>query len=255
MENLKVATRANRALKSTRPAKRQKTSSYPDKMWLVLELVYMKVLQQKLVQHMYTGHNSAEEVIDQIYDTAYSCAPDVMKTGCVCKNTKGLLEKYVASEQKRILSSKFTWMSVIKEGVNLCYAGAYNTCFFLCSSKQGFFPMDKWMPSFNFMRHTLSFNGRTFGTLHVTRMMRRKKKGEKITSHFLVAKLTVSTSDDKHVDFEPFVVEVDKMWWEESLWDSEEHVNPPELMAWLGKQNRDINRYVVGQARDFFQCS
>ena len=253
MENLKVATRANHALKSTRPAKRQKTSSYPDKMWLVLELVYMKVLQQWLVRNDMTGHNFHTRVIDQIYDTAYTVPPDVAKTGCVCKHTRGMLQKYIESQQKRILCSMFTWSSVIQYGVGLCDFLTYDRYFSSFRyEKRNFFPMDRWMPSFNYVRNTLSSNGKPFGTLHVTRITkRRKEKRKTITSHILVAKLTVYTSDGQPVDFEPFEVEVDKMCWEE--W--EQDVEPQELLDWRNRLFVKINKYAFGQARDFFKCS
>ena len=255
MENLKVATRANRALKSTRPAKRQKTSSYPDKMWLVLELVYMKVLQQWLVKHDRTGHNSYACVIDQAYDNAYTVPPDIAKIGCVCKHMKGILDKYVASEQKRILCSMFTWKYGVLAGVELCDAWTYDGYFTAYyNNKTDFFPMDRWLPAFNNVRHTLSFNGEPFGTLHVTRITKRREvKRETITSHILYAKLTVSTSDGQCVDFEPLEVEVDKMCWEESIF--EEGVEPQELLDWRNRLFVKINKYAFGQARDFFKCS
>lgn len=242
MKNLQV-TRP--AFESERPTKKQKKLNYPDKMHLVLKLVYMHILQQRLVKHKFTSHNEDIGYVDQIYDTKYTYSPDVLRTGSVCKETRTMLEEYGVSEIQRILSNKFTWMKIIKDGVNLCYSSTYIKQHYSeqpHSSDLPFYPMHAWMSNFNFVRHTLSFRGETFGTLHVTRISNKDK------SNRLVARLTISASDD----LKPFVVEAHNMCFEESTNDSDEDFDASGFLAWQSKQNIDINNYVVRQAIHFF---
>lgn len=249
MENFKVA---KRALKHTE--KEQKTCSYPDNTWFVLEL-YMQFANQGLVRHGMTGYDFHERVIDQVYDTAYTVPPDVAKTGSVCKYTRGLLQKYIESQQKSILCSMFTWKGIIQDGVRLCDFWTYDRYFSsFRPKKRNFYPMDRWMQHCNYVRNTLSFNGKPFGTMQVTRVMKRhKEKRKTITSHILVARLTVYTSDGRSFDFEPIEIEVHKMCWEESTWEQDEE--PQELLDWRNGLFVRINKYAFGQARDFFKCS
>lgn len=229
-------------------------SERPDRMCLVLEVLYVHLLRRRLVEERYVGDHGA---IDQSYDTAYRGNAAVVKTACVCRRTHELFKEYVASEQKRILCSGICWVHGIDRATHLCDPDAYVSYFTSNKSGEDFSPMEAWMPAFSYVRHTLSYNGVTFGTLDVTRMTRRKRKRDKDTCHFLVARLTVSTSDGQHVALEPLVVDVDDICWEEPASDSEDEQDgrPAQLQQYMRKLYRDIMRFVRGQARGLFECS